>query len=101
MRIGKVTDMNALPLKPGKSPADILDELIANHGARTVVLALASKLVKRTRPPDTTAGRALLGQPHVDGLDDRLRADIGLDPKGPPDPHHLLAHVKHRDIFHL
>jgi hypothetical protein len=24
-----------------------------------------------------------------------------LNPVGPRDPHHLLAHAQHRDIFHL
>lgn len=93
--------MNALPLKPGQSPADIIEELIANHGLRAVVLALVTKLVKRTRPPDMVADPALRDQPEIDQLSDRMRADIGLPPKTPERAHIDLARAMQRDIFHL
>ncbi len=48
--------MNALPLKHGQTPAEVIDDLIANHGLKTVLLTIMGKLVKRTRPPDSTAG---------------------------------------------
>ena len=70
---GKVPKMNALPLKPGQTPAEIIDDLIANHGLKTVLLAIGGKLIKRTRPPDSTAGLDVRGQLHIDHLDDRFR----------------------------
>lgn len=79
-RAGHVTDMNALPVKNGPSLGELVDELIANFGGRRVFLAIARRLLKRTRPPDPT-GLALRDQPGVELLDDRVRADIGLPPK--------------------
>ncbi len=88
--------MNAVPLKPGPSLADVMDELIASYGVRGVMLALAAKMVKRTRPPDTKADLALRGQPELDLMPDRLRADIGLEPKPKQCPYVLLGTSMHR-----
>ncbi len=93
--------MNALPLKPGQNPADILDDLIANHGLRAVLLALMGKLVKRTRPPDTTGDLARLDHPDLDLLPDHLRADIGLPRNGRQKDHLLHAYAMQRDLFHF
>ena len=80
-----MTDMNALPLKNRPHLSEMVDELIADFGARRVLLALVARLIKRTRPPDTRPGRAtgqdLAAQAGVELLDDRVRADIGLPPK--------------------
>ena len=78
---GHVTDMNALPLKQGPHLSEVVDGLIADFGLRRVLLALMARIVKRTRPPDTTSRHSLAAQPGVEWLDDRVRADIGLPPK--------------------
>lgn len=73
--------MNALPVKSGPNLSEVIDELIANFGGRRVFLTIARRLLKRTRPPDTTGLARLSNQPGVEHLDDRTRADIGLPPK--------------------
>lgn len=82
---GQMTDMNALPIKNRPHLSEMVDDLIADFGARRVLLALVARLIKRTRPPDTRPGRAtgqdLAAQAGVELLDDRVRADIGLPPK--------------------
>ncbi len=88
--------MNAVPLKPGQSLADVMDELIASYGLKGVVLTLAAKMLKRTRPPDIEADLDLRGQPELDLMPDRLRADIGLAPKPKPNPYVLLGTAVYR-----
>lgn len=71
-----MTKMNALPIKT-PTPQDIIDELIADVGIKKVIWATITRLFTRTRPPD---GR-IENQHGVDGLSDRIRADIGLPPQ--------------------
>ena len=67
-----------------------IDAAIAAHGAWRVLFAAAAALLRgrmrKARPPDARH------------LDDRIRADIGLPPRGPrPDWHiHGLAAFKLR-----
>ncbi|WP_298292985.1 hypothetical protein [uncultured Litoreibacter sp.] len=61
--------------------SELVDELVSSFGARRVLLAITARLIKRTRPPDTTGLPALHAQPGVDDLPDDIRADIGLPPK--------------------
>ncbi|PTX54142.1 hypothetical protein C8N43_2949 [Litoreibacter ponti] len=72
--------MNALPLKSpdtlGTTLNDTLDDLIADHGLRPVLLGLLARIAKRTRPPDHKYER-------LDLLDDHMRADLGLPPAEP------------------
>ncbi|MCK0122279.1 MAG: hypothetical protein ABJO29_10285 [Yoonia sp.] len=68
--------MNALPIKT-PTPQEIIDDLVAEFGIKKVVLATVARLFKRTRPPDLAVEK----QPGVDGLSDRMRADIGLPPQ--------------------
>ncbi|MEP5762760.1 MAG: hypothetical protein ABJ327_26260 [Litoreibacter sp.] len=72
--------MNALPVNKNQSPNSIIDELIADHGARRVFFALIARVFTRSRPPDTHIAK-LGNQPGVEYLSDRERADIGLPPK--------------------
>ncbi|AWD20687.1 hypothetical protein [Fuscovulum blasticum] len=61
-------------------PVDPIDAAIALHGARKVLvaalLALLRGRMRKARPPDAR------------GLNNHLRADIGLPPL-PPAPHNL------------
>jgi hypothetical protein len=66
-----------------------------------VVLALAGKLVKRTRPPDSTAGPLDPDQPELANLPDHVRADIGLPARERKPDHILTARAMQRDIFHF
>jgi len=75
--------MNALHVKPGVSLKHTLDELIADHGLRSVLLALLGRITKRTRPPDISVGPAAKDAPGLDLLNDHLRADLGLPPALP------------------
>jgi hypothetical protein len=88
--------MNAVSLKPETSVAETVDKLIANHGLWAVLLTVGTRLLKRSRPPDTVADLAVRGLPELDLMDDRLRADIGLDPKPEKAPHVLLGVATHR-----
>lgn len=91
--------MNALPLKPRASLRDHIDELIADYGVRPVLLAIAARIVKRSRPPDTLDAPDLSKQPGIDRLDNRLRADIGLAPLEPSRSHLDLGFMFKRDLF--
>lgn len=73
--------MNALPLKPQTPLSEVVDGLVADFGAKRVFLAIVARLIKRTRPPDTTGLPSLKAQPGVEDLPDSVRADIGLPPK--------------------
>ncbi len=73
--------MNALPLKPQTPLSEVVDDLVADFGAKRVLLALVARLITRTRPPDTTGLPSLHAQPGVEDLPDAVRADIGLPPK--------------------
>lgn len=84
--------MNAVSLKPDASVAETLDKLIAHHGLGAVVIAVTARLLKRSRPPDSLADLAQRGQPELDLMPDRLRADIGLGPK-PKGKSHLLLGI--------
>jgi len=88
--------MNAVSLKPERSVAETVDKLIASHGLWAVLLTVGTRLLKRSRPPDTKAGQALRGQPELELMDDRLRADIGLGPKPAQNPYVLLGMATHR-----
>jgi len=72
--------MNALPIEPNTSLKDTLEDLISDYGLRHVVLALLSRLAKRTRPPDIKVGPKVKDAPQLDLLNDHLRADLGLPP---------------------
>ncbi|SPF77385.1 hypothetical protein ALP8811_02412 [Aliiroseovarius pelagivivens] len=54
---------------------ELLDDLIANHGAIRVVRALAMRLVSQR-----------VRRPQADNLSDHLRRDVGLPPGHPPPP---------------
>jgi len=88
--------MNALPLKPNTNVKDTLDALIADHGLRPVLLSLLGRITKRTRPPDTKVGRPRHTPERLDLLDDHLRADLGLPPKGPYRAYVDLEALRHR-----
>jgi len=72
--------MNALPLNTPHTPREVIDDLIANFGFRRVFLAILSRMVRRSRPPDTAPFPELARQAKVDGLSDHLRRDLGLPP---------------------
>ncbi|MEP3347942.1 MAG: hypothetical protein ABJN34_02935 [Litoreibacter sp.] len=75
--------MNALPIEPNTPLKDTLDDLISDYGLRHVVLALLSRLAKRTRPPDTKVELRAKDVRQLDLLSDHLRADLGLPPASP------------------
>jgi hypothetical protein len=52
---------------------DLLDDLIADHGAMRVLRALAMRLVARS-----------VRRPRADHLSEHLRRDVGLPPGHPP-----------------
>lgn len=72
--------MNALPLKTAPALKDTLEELIQDHGLRSVLLTLLVRITKRTRPPDTKVALKAKDAPGLDLLNDHLRADLGLPP---------------------
>jgi hypothetical protein len=72
--------MNALPLENVQNPGDVIDELVAGFGFRTVALAVIARIFRRTRPPDSANFPTLARQPGVEHLSDHLRRDIGLEP---------------------
>jgi hypothetical protein len=74
MQTGEVTTMNALPVKT-PTPQEIIDDLVSEFGIKKIVFVTIARLFKRSRPPDRTPFH-----PNVYGLDNRLRADIGLPP---------------------
>ena len=92
-------NMNALPLKPRLSLRDAIDQLVADYGVRPVLLAIAGRILKRSRPPDSEAKPLLKNQPGIDALDDRLRSDIGLPPVEPPRAYVDMNLLFKRDIF--
>jgi hypothetical protein len=62
--------------KPSR-PADLVDRLVAEHGAWAVAAALAARLLRRRGPPPPR---------DLSALPDHLRRDIGLPvlpPHGP------------------
>ncbi|MCY4335770.1 MAG: hypothetical protein OXC60_14025 [Litoreibacter sp.] len=93
--------MNALPLKRGPSPSEAIDALVKSHGLLPVVLAIGGRILKRSRPPDSTAGPHIGGQLHIDNVPENLRKDVGLDPVLRRDPYYHLAHVTYRDLIHF
>lgn len=90
--------MNAVPMKPKVALSETLDDLIADHGLRPVILGLLGRLAKRTRPPDTKVKPRRGPAPRLDQINDHMRADLGLPPLPPLPPHraggdlHLLLH---------
>lgn len=58
--------------------AEMLDAALARHGLRAVVLSLAAALIRARRMRASAA--------RLHGLDDHLRRDIGLPPRGPSPP---------------
>ncbi len=83
---GTVTEMNALPLKHTKSPHEVIDALIADFGLKPVLMAFASRLLRRKTVLVSNEYPNLENQPGVAHLDDHLRADLGLPPKGDQSP---------------
>lgn len=74
MQAVEVTTMNTLPVKT-PTPQEIIDDLVSEFGIKRIVFVNIARLLKRPRPPDLTPRH-----PDVEGLDNRLRADIGLPP---------------------
>jgi hypothetical protein len=72
--------MNALPINKSKLPSTIIDDLIADFGLKTVLLALAARIVRRRREKGSTDFPGLSNQPGLEGLGDHLRRDLGLPP---------------------
>ncbi len=77
--VGLLNKMNALPLKPQVTPHGEIDRLIADYGLRRILLALAGRLFRRSRPPDKPKSRG-----RVDVIPPYLRKDLGLPPEPPP-----------------
>lgn len=72
--------MNALPLDNAQTPGEIIDDLVASFGARRVLMAVITRVFRRTRPPDSRSFPKLRWQPGVEDLSDHLRKDLGLPP---------------------
>lgn len=72
--------MNALPLDTNQTPRAVIDDLVANFGMRRVLLAVLTRVFRRSRPPDTGPFPMLAAQTNIDGLSDHLRKDLGLPP---------------------
>jgi hypothetical protein len=71
--------MNIYSAAPGRAPAlSSVDLLVAEFGARRVVLRALRAFVLRPLPVQRPLPRA-----SVDALEDRLLRDIGLPPRGP------------------
>ncbi len=98
-KVAGIHDMNAYPLKNGRTPGEVIDDLIADYGFRKVLFALAGRIIKRTRPPDTLPAPRLADQRGVDRLDDHVRRDIGLPPKERPNPLFLTQVYNSRDFL--
>lgn len=58
-----------------QSPADVVERLVAEHGAWAVAAALAARLFRRRGPPPPR---------DLSALPDYLRRDIGLPALPPP-----------------
>jgi hypothetical protein len=91
--------MNALPLKPRVSLRDAIDQLIIDYGFRSVILAIAGRVLKRSRPPDSALMPDLKKQPGIDVLDNRMREDIGLPPLSTQRSLIELGFMVRRDLF--
>jgi len=72
--------MNSVPVKHYENPRDVLDNLIADVGLKTVVLTLLSRVLKLHKAGNTVNAPELAKQPGVDQLSDHLRQDMGLPP---------------------
>ena len=72
--------MTALPLKTTNSPHAAIDDLIADFGIRPVLIAFVARLFRRK--PQIVPNVPETGRPpRVDGLNNHLRADLGLPPE--------------------
>ena len=72
--------MNALPIENAQTPREVIDDLVASFGLRRVLLAVITRVFRRTRPPDSPSFPNLRRQPGVDTLSEHLRRDLGLPP---------------------
>ncbi|WP_341367530.1 hypothetical protein [Yoonia sp. BS5-3] len=73
--------MNALPLDTSQTPREVIDDLVASFGLRRVLLAVLTRVFRRSRPPDAPSFPNLHWQPDVDNLSAHLRQDLGLPPE--------------------
>ena len=47
--------MNALPIENAQTPREVIDDLVASFGLRRVLLAVITRVFRRTRPPDSVS----------------------------------------------
>jgi hypothetical protein len=96
---GQVSVMNALPIKNRRQPGEVIDDLIDDYGFRRVVLAIAARIIKRSRPPDGLIRSDTIDAPRINVISDHIRRDLGLPPEGPPRAHVDLSIWARRDLF--
>ena len=72
--------MNALPLKSGRTPQAVIDELVADFGFKQVFLAVAARVFRKSGPAKKDQASQRENLLKVENMDDHLRFDLGLPP---------------------
>lgn len=70
--------MTSLPIKKTQSPHAVIDGLIADFGLKSVLLAIAGRILRGRKTTDSADFPGLIHQRGVDQLSDHLRRDMGL-----------------------